>query len=81
MANQNPYPIDDYSVEDVNKMIKQNNSLGDEFLLDEDEVVERCDCVDFNSSKTLDSGDKWSLRMCVDCKGLFGRHYARADYY
>lgn len=81
MASQNPYPIDNYSVEDVNNMIK-NNSLSNELLLDEDDVVKRCDCgVDFSNSKTLDAGDKWSLRICVDCKGLFGRHHARADYY
>lgn len=83
MALSNPYKID----EDENKV------HGSFETLDLDDINERlpsdvrlqrvheCDCGNREYTSTVKKGDKWHLRYCGNCAGVYGWHDRRADYY
>lgn len=83
MALHNPYTIDEdeqmvrgvfdgpFDVDAVN-----DNLRGDRRVTD----IRECDCGDRSFGATVQKGDKWHLRLCGNCNGLYGWHDVRADY-
>lgn len=85
MASTNPYSIADdgskvtgngttVTVADVNDELPDGVSV--------ERLTEGCDCdVDkYTHTKRIVRGDKWGLKMCNHCGGVWGWHDARADY-
>lgn len=82
MAAINPYTIH----EDENRVTggfetwtldKVNDQLPDNVELIR---LHECDCGNRSYGATVERGDKWHLRYCSNCAGLYGWHDVRADY-
>lgn len=85
MASTNPYSVSDdgqrvsgngviFTVSDINEKLPSGVSV--------ETLSEGCSCEDtqYTDTRYLDSGDKWRLKMCNKCGGVWGWHDARADY-
>lgn len=83
MAKNNPYSINEEgteirgvlevkTIEDINDILPEHIELS---------RLHMCDCGgSLVNDFTIETGDKWELRLCENCKGLYGKHLARRDY-
>ena len=83
VAAINPYSVDEdrgvvtggfetpFSLEDINERLPDGEQVA---------KVHECDCGNRSYGTTIETGDKWHLRWCVSCGGVYGWHDARADY-
>lgn len=85
MANTNPYTITDNGQSVVGNGVTVtiddiNDKLDAETRIDNIEQGCSCDGYSNRSATFIHSGDKWRLKMCTVCGGVWGWHDARADY-
>lgn len=87
MARTNPYSVTNdgqsvinggvvVTIEDVNSELNGGTQI--------DHIETGCSCNGdnrkYSSTTQLHRGDKWGLKMCRECGGVWGWHDARADY-